>query len=173
MIMRGVRPCIVALLVIVVAGCAGGSEVTRESLANVDHDDAYWAIRSSCEGGSFSVDFSPGEHLDAGGLARASYEELSVECGSPERVEIGQEDGAPAAADMTESIYVATELDCEANGVVTVSVNPIWGERSIVGSALLVRQGGKAVLAGSLKRDEYDGKDWSRVAWSRALCAPS
>jgi hypothetical protein len=54
--------------------------------------------------------------------------------------------------------------------VLTVSVNPIWGERSIVGSSILVLQGGRAVLAGSLKRDEYDGKDWSRVAWSRAVC---
>jgi hypothetical protein len=170
--MGGVRGSVV-VLVVIVAGCTGSSEAMRESLADVDHGDAYWAIRSSCEGGSFSVDFRPGEHLDAGGLARASYEELSVECGSPERVEIGQEDGAPAAPDMTESIYVAKELDCDANGVVTVSVNPIWGERAIVGSSLLVVQAGRAVLAGSLKRDEYEGKDWSRLAWSRALCRPS
>lgn len=173
MIIGGMRPSVVVLVVIAVAGCAGGSGAMRASLADVDHDDAYWAIRSSCEGGSFSVDFRPGEHLDAGGLARVSNEELSVECGSPERVEIGPEDGAPAALDMTDSVYAASELDCDASGVVTVSVNPIWGERSIVGSALLVRQGGKAVLAGSLKRDEYDGKDWSRVAWSGTLCRPS
>jgi hypothetical protein len=145
----------------------------RASLADVDHDDAYWAISSSCEGGSFSIDFRPGEHLAAEGLARVSYEEISVECGSPERVEIGPEDGAPATPDMTDSIYAARELDCDASRALTVSVNPIWGGRSIVGGSLLVRQGVKAVLAGSLKRDEYGGKDWSRVAWSQALCRPS
>jgi hypothetical protein len=90
--------------------------------------------------------------------------------GSPERVTIGVEDAAPAADDMTEPTYAERALDCEARGMLTVSVNPIWGERSIVDSSLLVRQGGRAILAASLKRDEYDGKDWSRVAWSRALC---
>jgi hypothetical protein len=173
MIMGGMRPSVVVLVALVVAGCGGGSGAMRESLADVDHDDAYWAISSSCEGGSFSIDFRPGEQLDAEGLAHVSYEEISVECGSPERVEIGPEDGAPAAPDMTESIYAARELDCDADGALTVSVNPIWGERSIVGSSLLVLRADKAVLAGSLKRDEYEDKDWSRLAWSRALCRPS
>lgn len=90
--------------------------------------------------------------------------------GEAERVAIGPEDGAPAAVDMTQPTYEAQTIECDANGILTVSVNPIWGERAIVASSLLVVQGGNAVLAGSLKRDEYDGKDWSRVPWSRSLC---
>jgi hypothetical protein len=142
----------------------------REALADVDHDEAFWAIRSSCEGRSFSVDFRPGERLAVSEMAHASYEEIAVECGSPEKVAMGAEDGAPAAADMNKATYTGRTLDCDTRGMLTVSVNPIWGERSIVGSSVLVLQGGRAVLAGSLKRDEYDGKDWSRVAWSRAVC---
>jgi hypothetical protein len=153
------------------AGCSGGdSGGMSASLADVDVDGEMWAISSSCDGGSFSVDFVPGERLAVADVASVSYEEIAIECGEAERVAIGPEDGAPVAVDVTEPVYATETLSCDASGTLVVSVNPIWGERSIVGSSLQVEQGGRAVLAGSLKRDEYGDKDGSRVAWSRAVC---
>lgn len=162
-----------AVLLAVLAGCAGGdSKPLQESLADVDPNGGMWALRSTCDAGSFSVDFRPGERFEASGLGWASHDSIGVNCGDAERIAIGPEDGAPAAVDMTKTTYAETTLQCTADGVLLVSVNPIWGDRSIVGSSLHLRQGGQAVLAGSLKRDEYTGEDWSRVAWSPALCRP-
>ena len=167
------RAAVATAGVVLVSSCAGGSDAMRASLADVDPNDARWAIRSACEGGSFAVDFRPREQLVVSELASVSYEEIAVECGDAERVVVGPESGAPAAADLTAPSYAVETLACDMNGVLTVSVNPIWGQRGIVGSSLLVLRADKAVLAGSLKRDEYEDKGWSRLAWSRALCRPS
>jgi hypothetical protein len=52
-----------------------------------------------------------------------------------------------------------------------VSVNPIWGPHdSISGSSIRVVRGGQAIVAGSLKRSEPGGQDWSRASWSRSAC---
>jgi hypothetical protein len=75
---------------------------------------------------------------------------------------------------MTEPTYKPAKLACFADGTLVVQVNPIWGpHETISGSSLSVERGGRAIVAGSLKRDEYGGRDWSRASWSRAICRPA
>lgn len=157
---------------ILAAGC-GGSDGLSVSLGDVDPTGELWAIQAVCEGGHFGVEFVPGKRLSLPEIGHASYEDISVECGKPERIAISTEEGAPVPADMTEPTYKAARLACFADGTLVVEVNPIWGDRSIVGASLSVERGGQAILAGSLKRDEYDGTDWSRVSWSRSICSPA
>lgn len=156
------------------AGCGGGSDGLRASLADVDPNGEFWAIRATCEGGHFTVDFRPGERLSLAELARVSYEEIAVECGEPERVPISEEEGAPVAPDMTEATDKAARLACFAGGTLIVEVNPIWGPYdTISGGSLSVERGGQAIFAGSLKRDGPGGQDRSRAAWSRSICGPA
>ena len=167
------RAAVFLTAVLLAVGCGGGSSGMRASLADVDPAGEFWAIRATCEGGHFNVDFRPGAQLSLSELGHVSYEEIAVECGEPARVAISPEEGAPVAADMTEPTYKAARLACFADGTLEVEVNPIWGESSIVGSSLIIQRGGQAIVAGSLKRDEHGGKDWSRASWSRSICRPA
>jgi hypothetical protein len=167
---RAAAALIVALAAV---GCGGESDGMRASLADVDPAGEYWAIRATCPGGHFGVDFRPGERLSLDGLGHASYDDIAVECGEATRVQISAEDGAPAAADMTEPTYREAKLACFADGTLEVSVNPIWGPHSISGSSIRVVRGGQAIVAGSLKRSKPGGQDWSRASWSRSACRPA
>jgi hypothetical protein len=168
------RVAVVVAATFLAIGCAGEKNGMRASLADVDPAGDFWAIRATCEGGHFNVDFRPGERLSLTELGHASYEDIAVECGRPERVPISEEDGAPLPPDMTEPTYEPAKLACVADGTLIVQVNPIWGpHETISGSSLRVERGGQAIVAGSLKRDEPGGKDWSRASWSRAICRPA
>ena len=168
-----VRAAVVLAASLLAVGCGGEGNGMRAALADVDPGGDYWAIRAICEGGQFNVDFRPGERLSLSDLGHASYEDIAVECGEPERVAISEEEGAPVPSDMTEPTDQATTLACFADGTLVVEVNPIWGpHETISGSSLSVERGGQAIVAGSLKRDTPGGRDRSRVAWSRAICHP-
>src|SRR5262245_18927224 len=90
----GVRRDVAATIcaVVLVAGCGGGSEGGTEgmrvSLADVEPASFFWTIRATCAGGHVEVEFRPGEKLSVPGLGHASGEEIAVECGDPQRVDV-------------------------------------------------------------------------------------
>lgn len=160
----------VAAAIVLAAGCGGGPDGLRVALEDADPLGERWTIRAACEGRHFSVEFRPGDRISVSEIGHASYEEISVECGKPERVAITHEEGAPTVPDMTDPTDAATKLACFADGTLIVSVNPIWGERSITGSSVMIERGGQAIVAGSLKRDERTETDESSLSWSRGVC---
>jgi hypothetical protein len=166
---RSLRATVVIVAGALAAGC-GGSDSLRVSLADVDPFGDFWAIKAACDGGSFGVEFVPGDRVSLPDLARISDEEIEVECGEPERVVVTPEEGAPLPADQTDPVSTPVRLACAAGGVLFVSTHPIWGERSVVGSSVLVVHRNQAIVTGVLKRDLTPGDDWSRVSWSRSVC---
>jgi hypothetical protein len=72
-------------LVALVVGCGGGSDAVRESLADVDPSGGYWAIRATCEGGRFEVDFRP-ERLSVQSAALDAQGSAGDALAAPNRV---------------------------------------------------------------------------------------
>lgn len=156
-----------------VAGCGGGSEGLRVSLADVDPPGGFWEIRATCEGGDLDVEFRPGEQLAVPGFGHASLEEIAVECGEPVRVKITDEElrrrGENASgADVSDPTFEATELSCLPKGPLVVSAHPVFGQHT-VGGGLRIERGGHAILSGAIGREDLGQP--SELRWSAgAVC---
>jgi hypothetical protein len=160
------------VLIALVVGCGRHSGTGKESLADVEASGGYWAIRATCEGGRFEVDFGP-KRLAAIGLGHASNDEIEVECGEPERVTVSDEElrnRAPTGAELTQPSYKPTKLFCHADGSLVVEAHPVWGSEGIVGAALRVERGELTILDGAVAREGYDLR--SEVRWWHARCRP-
>src|SRR5262245_10233896 len=157
--------------VALVAACTGGGDGMRASLAHDDPREAFWAIRATCEGGRFEVDFRPGEQLSAAGLGFASSDEVGVECGDPERVVVTDEElrqHTPSGADLAAPAVEPTRLSCAADGPLVVSAHPVRTEYLVVGGGLRVERDGHAVVAGATMAEGYD----SQLQWWGRYCKP-
>jgi hypothetical protein len=159
-------------LVALAVGCGGGSDAVRESLADVDPSGGYWAIRATCEGGRFEVDFRP-ERLSVPGLGHASQDEIAVECGDPERVAVSNEDlrnRTPTGAELTRPTSEPAEISCVADGSIVVEAHPVWGSEGVVGAALRVERGGLTIVDGAIVKGHDPPAE---LFWWRALCRRS
>ena len=153
----------------------GGSDALRVSLDDVDPSGFFWTIRATCTGGRFEVEFRPGEQLSVPGLGHASGEEIAVECGKPERVEVSDEElrrrtATSRGADLAEPTFEPTRLSCVADGSLVVEAHPVWAQNAIAGGGFRVQRGGYAIVRGAIAREEepYD----SSLQWWRELCRP-
>lgn len=171
---RAATICAVAL----VAGCAGGSDGLRVSLADVDPAGGFWAIRATCQGGDLNVEFRPGEQLAVPGFAHASADEIAVECGEPVRVTVTDEElrrrgEKPTGADLAAPTFEATELSCLPEGQLVVSAHPVLastvaGDDTVGGGGLRIERGGHAILRGAIGREDLGLP--SELQWWRAVC---
>jgi hypothetical protein len=178
--------CLVALLV----GCGGGgsdgggSDALRVSLDDVDPSGGHWAIRATCTGGRFEVEFRPGEKLSVSGLGDASSEEIAAECGKPERVAVSDEDlrrrtETMSGADLAQPTFEPTRLSCVADGSLVVEAHPVWmresfgGGDSIGGGGFRVRRGGDTIVTGAIAKEEKFKDPASQLQWWRELCRPA
>jgi hypothetical protein len=101
----------------------------RVSLDDVDPSGGHWAIRATCTGGRFEVEFRPGEKLSVPDLGHASSEEIAVECGKPERVAVSDEElrrrtETMSGADLAQPTFEPTRLSCVADGSLVVEAHP-------------------------------------------------
>jgi hypothetical protein len=175
---RGAAICAAAL----VAGCGGGSDGMSVSLSDVDPAGFHWEIRATCQGGDLDVEFRPGEQVAVPGFARASGDEIAVECGEPLRVTVTNEElrrrgENPTGADLEQPTSEATELSCLAEGPVVVSAHPVWASSGpgagpahdiVAGGALRIERGGDTILFGAIGREDY--RALSQLLWWRAVC---
>ena len=185
----GVRGCGAAAIctVVLAAACggagAGGSEGMRVSLADVDPGGGHWAIRATCEGRDFRVEFRPGEQLSVSGLGDASNEEIAVECGEPERMAVSDEElrrraATLSGADLAQPTYEQTRLSCVADGSLVVEAHPVWmresfgSENSIGGGGFSVRRGGDTIVTGAIADEQKFEDPASQLQWWRELCRP-
>lgn len=178
---RALILCLVALLV----GCGGGgsdrggSDTLRISLDDVDSSGGHWAIRATCTGGRFEVEFRPGEKLSVPGLGDASSEEIAVECGKPERVAVSDEElrrrtETMSGADLAQPTFEPTRLSCVADGSLVVEAHP--GKTThdvIVGGGFSVRRGGDTIVRGVIAKEEKFEDPASQLLWWRELCRPA
>jgi hypothetical protein len=172
--------CLVALLV----GCGGGgsdgggSDALRVSLDDVDPSGGHWAIRATCTGGRFEVEFRPGEKLSVPGLGDASSEEIAVECGKPERVAVSDEElrlrtETMSGADLAQPTFEPTRLSCVADGSLVVEAHPVKTTHdTIVGGGFSVRHDGETVVRGVILKEEFEDPA-SQLLWWRELCRPA
>jgi hypothetical protein len=168
-------------LVALVVGCGGGgsdgggSDALRVSLDDVDPSSFFWTIRATCEGGHFQVEFSPGEKLLVPDLGHASEEEIAVECGKPERVEVSDEELRRRfdmlTADLTDPTSEPTRLSCVADGSLVVEAHPVWDQNAIAGGGFSVQGGGHTIVTAAIPREEKGYP--SSLQWRRALCRPA
>jgi hypothetical protein len=170
--------CLVALLV----GCGGGgsdgggSDTLRVSLGDVDPSGGHWAIRATCTGGRFEVEFRPGEKLSVPGLGDASSEEIAVECGKPDRVAVSDEElrrrtETMSGADLAQPTLEPTRLSCVADGSLVVEAHPVKTTHD-TGGGFSVRHDGETVVRGVILKEEYEDPA-SQLLWWRELCRPA
>jgi len=171
--------CVATLAV----GCGGrsdggGSDALRVSFDDIDPSGGFWAIRATCTGGRFEVEFRPGEKLSVPGLGHASSEEIAVECGKPERVAVSDEElrrrgATPTGADLAQPTFEPTRLSCVADGSLVVEAHPVLTtQNAIVGGGFRVEHDGHAVVRGAILREEYEDPA-SQLQWWRELCRPA
>jgi hypothetical protein len=159
-------------LVAFVVGCAGGSDAMRKSLTDADSAGGYWAIRATCDSRRIDVEFRPGERLSVPGVGQASSEEIAVECGDPERVAVSDEElrsRTPSGADIVAPKFEPIELSCVVDDSLVVEAHPVWSTSGVVGAALRVESGGRAILSGAISRAGYDYAP-SELRWLPAAC---
>jgi hypothetical protein len=171
-------------LVALLVGCGGGgsdgggTDTLRVSLDDVDPSGGHWAIRATCTGGRFEVEFRPGEKLSVPGLGHASGEEIAVECGKPERVAVSDEElrrrtETMSGADLAEPTFEPTRLSCVADGSLMVEAHPGKSTHDvIVGGGFRVEHDGETVVRGVILKEEYEDPA-SQLLWWRALCRPA
>jgi hypothetical protein len=156
-----------------VVGCGGGSSEVRVSLDGLNPSGGFWAIRAMCEGGRLRVEFRPGELLSVSGLGRASSEEIAVECGEPERVEVSDEElrrrsATPTGAELAAPTFEPTRLSCVADGSLLVEAHPVWAQNAIVGGGFRVERDGRTIVTGAIS-EQFP----SQLRWWRTLCSPA
>lgn len=172
--MVGLSTAATLSVVALVLGCAGDGDALRASLGEVDPSGRYWAIRAECTGDHLQIEFRPGERLSASGLGYASDEAIAVECGDPERVvvsnaELRRRTAMSSAADLAAPTFAPTELSCVADdGPLVVEAHPVWAQYTVVGGALRVELGGKAIVDGAILTEESNLP--SQLRWWRAAC---
>src|SRR5215204_666189 len=170
-------------LVALVVGCGGGgsdgggSDALRVSLDDVDPSGGFWTIRATCTGGRFEVEFRPGEQLSVPGFGHASSEEIAVECGKPERVEVSNKEirrqtATSRGADLAQPTYEPTRLSCVADGSLVVEAHPAWGQYIIVGGGFRVRRGRDTIVTGAIAKEAFL-ETGSQLQWWRKLCRPA
>jgi hypothetical protein len=171
-------------LVALLVGCGGGgsdgggTDTLRVSLDDVDPSGGHWAIRATCTGGRFEVEFRPGEKLSVPGLGDASSEEIAVECGKPERVAVSNEElrrrgETLSGADLAQPTFEPTRLSCVADGSLVVEAHPVLTtQNAIVGGGFGVEHDGHAVVRGAILREEYEDPA-SQLQWWQELCRPA
>jgi hypothetical protein len=155
-----------------IAGCAGGSDGMRVSLADVDPAGGFWAIRATCQGGDLDVEFRPGEQVAVPGFGHASGDEIAVECGEPVRVMVTNEElrrRKPTGADLATPTSESTELSCIAEGPLVVSAHPVWDQNTIVSGAVSIERRGDTILRGVISTKESGLP--SQLQWWRAVCS--
>ena len=164
-------------------GCgSGGSDALSVSLDDVDPSSFFWTIRATCTGGHLEVEFRPGEQVSVVGFGHASSEEIAVECGKPERVEVSDEElrrraDTASGADVAEPTFEPTRLSCVADGSLVVEAHPVWTKNEmmqdeIAGAGFRVRRGGDTVVTGAIAREELFEDPASQLQWWRTLCRP-
>jgi len=160
-------------LLALVAGCTGGGDGMRASVTEDDATERHWAIRATCEGGRFEVDYRPGARLEVPGLGFASSREVGVECGDPERVVVTDAElrrRTPSGADLVTPTLGRTELSCTADGPLQVWAHPVSTEYVVVGGALRVESAGHTIVAGAVLTE---GLEDAGLQWWRRYCKPA
>ena len=153
----------------------GRSDALRVSLDDVDPSGGYWAIQATCPGADLQVEFRPRERVSAPGFGDASSEEISVECGEPERVAVTDEElrrrtATPTGADLATPTSNPSHLSC-ADGSLLVEAHPVWAQDAIVGGALRIERGGHTIVDGAIVSEEYEPGAPQLRWWSGACSA--
>jgi hypothetical protein len=137
---------------------------------------------AACGQGTFTLEMDPERgavvRQDGQTLARATMTEREIECDVPIRAFKSIPDEF-RYSDVDQRSYASSKLTCETGAPLDIVVNPIWyhdvetGKNRTNGTTLLVAERGtrRTFASAVLRRDPYNGRNWSAVFWDSSVCS--